>query len=453
MRRKRKISGRKVSRRKNQQGVIITLVAVFMLFVIGAMAALSIDVVTLYTARSEAQLAADAAALAGARVLANSGATSDTTDASMANAETLASAVALQVGQQSQVGGRDLIAANGEVVVVGFTGTVANPCTAPTNPCITVHVQRTDLPTFFARIWGTKQVTVTASATAEAYNPSGANLVGGTMPPVAPVCVKPWLLPNIDPTNSPNPIFVTTTGAINNSALLGWTNANYGTALRSRCTNCTTLPAPTAWRYYPGNPASFPPPTALPACAAGFTGYEQSIAGCVQTAIACNSNSTNSTNPVSIDNSDYFNRGTQTANAVNCLAHTTASQGDTVTPASIPGGSILPPFEFIAGADNPIAGLATNDVMVSDSLVTVPVFDVGTPPFVAPPAPPGTLQIVGFVQLFLNPDGTATPNAGPNNGRVNATIINMAGCGTGWTATPIIGNGASPVAVRLISPP
>jgi uncharacterized membrane protein len=43
------------------------LVSVFMLFVMGAMAALSIDVVTLYTARSEAQLAADGAALAGAR--------------------------------------------------------------------------------------------------------------------------------------------------------------------------------------------------------------------------------------------------------------------------------------------------------------------------------------------------------------------------------------------------
>ena len=424
-----------------------------MLFVIGAMAALSIDVVTLYTARSEAQLAADAAALAGARVLANSGATSDTTGASMPNAETLASSVALQVGQQSQVGGRNLIAANGEVVVVGFLGTPTNPCPAPnpapTNPCITVHVQRTDLPTFFARVWGTKQVTVTASATAEAYNPSGASVLGGTTP-VAPMCVKPWLLPNIDPTASPNPIFVTTTtpGAINNPALLGWTN-KAATALRPRCTNCTALPAPTAWHYYPGNPASFPTPTALPACAAGFTPYEESIAGCVQAAIACNSNSTNSTNPVSIDNSNYPTRDVETADAVNCLAHTTASQGDSVTPASIPGGSILPPFEFIAGADNPIAGLATNDVMVSDSLVTVPVFDVGTPPFAAPPAPPGTVQIVGFVQLFLNPDGTATTI----NGHVNATIINMAGCGTGWTATPILGNGPSPVAVRLISPP
>jgi hypothetical protein len=44
--------------RNHEQGLIITLVAVFMLFVIGAMAALSVDVVTLYTARSEAQLAA-----------------------------------------------------------------------------------------------------------------------------------------------------------------------------------------------------------------------------------------------------------------------------------------------------------------------------------------------------------------------------------------------------------
>jgi uncharacterized membrane protein len=52
------------SQRNHEQGLIITLVAVFMLFVIVAMAALAVDVVTLYTARSEAQLAADGAALA-----------------------------------------------------------------------------------------------------------------------------------------------------------------------------------------------------------------------------------------------------------------------------------------------------------------------------------------------------------------------------------------------------
>src|ERR1700691_6685325 len=67
-------------RRQHEEGVVIILVAIFLLFVVGAMAALSIDVVTFYNARSEAQLAADSAALAGARVLANSGATSYSDD-------------------------------------------------------------------------------------------------------------------------------------------------------------------------------------------------------------------------------------------------------------------------------------------------------------------------------------------------------------------------------------
>ena len=59
--------GKTISGRKGERGVVILLVAVFLLFVVGAMAALAIDVVTFYTARSEAQLAADGAALAAAR--------------------------------------------------------------------------------------------------------------------------------------------------------------------------------------------------------------------------------------------------------------------------------------------------------------------------------------------------------------------------------------------------
>src|ERR1017187_10742229 len=102
MRRQKKIAGR-----KKEQGIILTLVAVFMLAVVGAMAALSIDVVTLYTARSEAQLAADAAALAGARVLADSGMTSST--AGPAGTEDLARKIATQVAANNPVGGRNLI--------------------------------------------------------------------------------------------------------------------------------------------------------------------------------------------------------------------------------------------------------------------------------------------------------------------------------------------------------
>jgi len=255
------------SRNDGEKGLIITLVAVFVLFVLGAMAALSIDVVTFYTARSEAQLAADGAALAGARVLANSGATSNP-NALMASAETYAIAIATQVAQQNSVGGRALKPTEVNISFPAGTGT------NPGNPTVTVTVQRTDIPTFFARVWGKTQVTVGATATAEAYNPSDANL-SVTPTPVAPMCVKPWLLPNLDPSNPPNPIFVTNSGAVQpGSNLLGWGTQNVGTpiTLAPACATgtCTTpLTMPPAWNYYPGNddPTSFPHPTnSLPAC-------------------------------------------------------------------------------------------------------------------------------------------------------------------------------------------
>jgi Flp pilus assembly protein TadG len=458
VRRRRKISGRKISGRKNQQGVIITLVAVFMLFVIGAMAALSIDVVTLYTARSEAQLAADAAALAGARVLANSGLTS--TAAGPAAAEDLARTVAKQAAANNLVGGRNLVAGTaqcttGQEICVSFND---GSSSFATDPHVTVTVQRTDLPTFFARIWGRMQVAVGASATAEAYNPSGATALGGATPPVALHCVKPWLLPNLDPSGGTS-IFGPD-GSITTTTLLGWTSNSLATRLGVACTlgNCTTAPLPPApWQYYPGDSTtsgltppltSFaPPPSALPACAAGFTPYQEDIAGCFQTPIACGSNP-QSNYSVNLDMSDYANRGLDTANAVNCLTHSNTNEGDTINPAAIAGGQISPPFEFIAGGSNPIPGLPTNDEMVSDSLVTVPVFNSSTT------VPTSPVQIIGFVQLFLNPEGFRAPLAGGNAGTVKTTVINIAGCATtGWNATPILGNGASPVAVRLISPP
>ena len=57
----------------------MVLVAVAMVAII-AMAALSIDVITLYLAKEEAQRAADAAALAGAQVISLSGLTGDPTN-------------------------------------------------------------------------------------------------------------------------------------------------------------------------------------------------------------------------------------------------------------------------------------------------------------------------------------------------------------------------------------
>jgi hypothetical protein len=151
---------------------------------------------------------------------------------------------------------------------------------------------------------------------------------------------------------------------------------------------------------------------------------------------------------VNIDTSPYAARNFETAEAVNCLTHATTFKGDRVISTNPPSA----PFQFIAGDDNPIAianpALAGQDVMVSDSLVTVPVFNStnGTPPS-------SPVTILGFVQLFLNPGGRPTPSTGPNVGQVKTTVINMVGCGTNVSGPAILGNGASPVAVRLISPP
>src|SRR5947209_20479594 len=61
---------------RDQRGVTLILVALSMIGIL-AMAALSIDVITLYLARLEAQRSADAAALTAAKIISISGITGD----------------------------------------------------------------------------------------------------------------------------------------------------------------------------------------------------------------------------------------------------------------------------------------------------------------------------------------------------------------------------------------
>ena len=175
--------------RKNERGITIVLVAFSLLSLLG-MAALAIDVSTLYVAHGEAQRAADAAALAGARMFAFSGYTTAST--------TLAAA---DICQTSAAPGADA-AANRQAEAVAAQNLVAGQpaavqsitCTVTAaNPQISVTVQRTGLPTFFGRIWGGTANSVTATAVAEAYNPSG------SAAPIQVQGVKPWLIPNCDP--------------------------------------------------------------------------------------------------------------------------------------------------------------------------------------------------------------------------------------------------------------
>ena len=179
--------------RKNERGVTIVLVAFSLLALLG-MAALAIDISTLYVAHGEAQRAANAAALAGARMFATSGYTSASTVVPAADiCQTSATpGAAAAANRQAEAAAAQNLVAGQPAAVQTITCLFG---AAPANPQIEVTVLRTGLPTFFGRIWGGVANSVTATAVAEAYNPSGSTAQ------VQVQGVKPWLIPNCDPTN------------------------------------------------------------------------------------------------------------------------------------------------------------------------------------------------------------------------------------------------------------
>src|SRR5229473_4554104 len=126
--------------RPREQGQTIVLVALAIVSLL-AMAALVIDVVTLYVARSEAQRAADAAALAGAKAFVDSGVTTDPTNPALQTlAQNMATAAITAIVQQNKLGGVPPVLASPPTFNFAQQG----------DPQVKVTLQRTDLPTFFA---------------------------------------------------------------------------------------------------------------------------------------------------------------------------------------------------------------------------------------------------------------------------------------------------------------
>jgi Flp pilus assembly protein TadG len=204
--------------RRQERGVTMVLVAIAMVAII-AMAALSIDVIALYLAREEAQRSADAAALAAARVISLSGMAGDPNNSAPSwqaicgGSGSPATQTATAVATQNAVGRAAADTVNVTYSAGGSSGSDCSslPAAFGVNPMVTVQVTRASLPTFFSRIWGNTGNTVSATATAEAFNPSNSGNVGngptGTITPVQPRCVKPWIVPNHDPLN-PGPFTV-----------------------------------------------------------------------------------------------------------------------------------------------------------------------------------------------------------------------------------------------------
>lgn len=468
----------------------MVLVAVAMVAIL-AMAALSIDVVTLYLAKEEAQRSADAAALAAARILSISGitGTADTaTDPAAWTAicggiSSAATQTAMAVGTQNAVGG---LAATVTVTYSAGSGAGASsnsscsglPKAFAVNPMVTVKVTRANLPTFFSRAWGNRGNSVSAVATAEAFNPSNSGNVGngptGSIIPVQPRCVKPWVVPNRDPL-SPGPsrgaycdqvggpgrcqpVVSRADGSITHPGIsLNGTNTNGVIGERfwlvpdcqfsgSSCglrdnpalanhVETTHIQDPANLEYLPGLVGT--PVTAVPSCAGGSSTYQQAIAGCDQsTNYQCG---VQDQNIVDLSENPAFSG--DTSDGAKCLIR----EGDPTDPQ--PDGQdtfVLTsyPFQILAGSSSPLSGLAGQPISSSNSIASLPIYDdtkslngSGTT----------SVTFVGFLQVFIN--------SVDQYGNIDVTILNVAGCGNGSTTPGNPVTGSSPVPIRLITPP
>jgi Flp pilus assembly protein TadG len=462
---------RRASHRSRERGVTMALVALAMVGII-AMAALSIDVGALYQASAEAQRAADAAALAGAKVLSLSGMTGDPTNSSILWAAACASAMqtAQTVANQNNVGGKAP-----STVTVTFLSSDTSNCSSGTgnfgiNPMVKVQVVQASLPTYFSRIWGRSGSSVSATATAEVYNPSNSASIppSDSVVPVQPRCVKPLIIPNVDPGNpAPGctggclPFVNRSTGAIQNpgiqvmggggTGVIGETfelvpdcNTNGPTCNLTpggglAYTSTPAVPVGGKLQYLPGVTPSAS--TAVPSCAAGA--FQQALAGCDQTTqYQCGVLSTATSNALVDLNENPGAYSNDTSVGAQCLIRQAGAGGtgqDTLT-------QTVYPYQIIAGARNPL-GVSGSAVTSSTSIVSIPIYD-NTAALVPNGSNQVPVTIVGFLQVFINDVA-----AGGINGSLNVTVLNVAGCGNGVPSgtTPLYGT--SPVPVRLITPP
>jgi hypothetical protein len=499
--------GRGTPDREPERGVTMALVALAIVGVL-AMAALSIDVGTLYEASAEAQRAADAGALAAARTISVQGLTGDPNNSAsswqaICDGETSPASLAAQtVVQQVLIGGA--VASTIKVYYGTDEGVGTNEnCSGfaggsfGVNPVVQVYVQQAKLPTFFSRVFGLisggtpSNSGVSATATAEVFNTSDSGKYSSTkdVVPVQPRCVKPWMIPNLDPIHGPGCTSDCTkfvdlrTGSIQTPGIFAGIYGNGGVigerfwllpdcTVSAAGTPCSLRSSPPQANYVNAGDISVPPmpnleylpgsaafaSSAIPsdgttACTnvAGGSQYSQAIAGCDQlTQYQCGV--AGATAPNQVDLSENPGSG-DTMNGVQCLIHEqnislTGPQGqDVLLPFGTSSGSLPPnyPFQIQVGTSSPLRGAGLSDgtlITSSNSIVSLPIYDsnntiggTGT----------SSVTIVGFLQVFINVVDTY--------GNMYVTVLNVSGCGNGVTSGTQALYGTSSVPVRLITTP
>jgi hypothetical protein len=421
-------------------GIMVVLLAV---------AALAIDLVTFYAARVEAQRAADAAALAGAQAFMSSNCTTLATGCVAGGPqEATAKALAEAAGNANSIYG-----ANADIQDSDISFSYPNSY----EPQITVAAARDanhlgPLPTIFGKVLGIQTVNVSATATAEAFNPSG------TGDSIGANCLKPWLFPNCDPDHTGG------TGTAFNANCLGGQDAFVtGSASNESIVHPGLAPTGVIGETFvvkPGDPSAAPAPSQFypvvlppnpnspslcPAAASTFNGtggaalYEQNICCCNEYEFVCGQSVT-----VSFETG---NMQGPTEHGVECLINENQNTGtgqdtlNSASPISITGGS-----NNLVGAWQGQSGLTQ-----SPSIQTVPLYAGYN---LCPGSScPGTsnVTIVGFLQVFI----TSVDTPGPSQGSVHVTVLNVAGCGGGTgsssssSTTPVSTTGSF-IPIRLI---
>lgn len=481
----------------NDKGVTLLIIAAGLVLML-SMCALSIDLVAGYLARVQCQRAADAAALAGAKAFA-SGCTTDGCNSSSPET-TLAWQNAVAVAAQNPVMGLAPTSST-----VGYSFDFSHDAIPGGNgsgePQITVTVYRDSahqdaLPTFFAKIFGINSMDVSASATAEAFNP------GGTSTNVGVGCVKPFLVPNCDP-NFPLPAGSAeansncvcgannggvSTGVVNGDCPVGTAAGDEMSYYVDPSTGEAVHPKDCVWDSTNNQCLSTSGDIGAPWVlhdngnvpsqwlTIAFTSqsgmqYSQYIRECAPTSVACQG-TLNTLNGKKVGPTD---------SGVDCLIHSCGSGGCSgqcpatgaannlpdgpnngqdymCAPYALPGASAQSscpsttpstPFTVIAGANNPY-GFNEGDQFTlasgaSDSYVNVVLYDG------APLSPGGgTVNVVtkGYMSIFIQ---DALHNASYDT--VNAVVVQVGGCGSGGSgSTPNVNSpgGGSFIPIRLI---
>lgn len=426
------------STHRGERGISLTIV-VIVIFALLGIAALAIDLATLYVARTQAQRIADSAALAGAKTLVERGVTADPVDSQGSWAGTCfqAMAQAQRIGNRGRIGG----VAPATITTCYNGGVCGGGCPSPgavgtgfgVNPQVAVTVRSIPLPLFFSKIWGQRTASVSATGQAEGFNPSGTNV------PVASKCVTPWLLPNIDP-NGGGQIFMPSNGqTVNNEPTTpGDLEGPVGRTI-PLTTGCpggcgVGVNPPVAGPPLSYYPIDIPNPSPSgPSCSVGVS-YQQNITACNPTPIACGQTVNLDTTPGPAD-------APSNQLALQCRIGAAApglgSGQDTLVTSGFP-------FAINAGSSHNGVGPGT-EISTSRSIVTIPVYESGPGggPYTKPVSP---VIVIGFVQAFVN---SAT------GGDPTITILNVSGCSTAARTpglTPVGLDEGSPVPVRLIHP-